>query len=63
MEESKIKCQYCDNEADSECISCEEPVCCQCTMAYSQFNQIDYTLCKSCYITQKEEAAGYYNHI
>lgn len=56
----KNECYICRKEATDDCLTCEEPVCDNCTVAYSQHNQIDYTLCKTCYTNDQEEKAEYY---
>jgi hypothetical protein len=42
------KCHICGSKTDYECRDCGEFVCDNCTMPYTQFSQIDYTLCKRC---------------
>ncbi len=43
-------CCVCRNPTTDEliCRSCEYPVCENCTVRYTQHNQIDYTLCNNC---------------
>lgn len=43
-----IRCHICNCETYFNCEDCENPVCENCTMAYNQFTQIDWTQCKVC---------------
>jgi hypothetical protein len=36
------------------CEQCEQMVCEDCTVAYDQFNQIDFTCCKGCYSASRD---------
>ena len=42
------ECHICGKEAEWECRDCGELVCENCTVAYDQFSQVDYTLCTQC---------------
>lgn len=46
--EEKHYCHSCGSETEWGCQSCEKPVCDKCTVPFTQFNQIDYTLCNNC---------------
>lgn len=54
------KCHICGSETDYECRDCGEFVCDNCTMPYTQFTQIDYTLCKRCGGIQEDARADEY---
>lgn len=56
------KCNMCDNQTTIYCLHCNEPVCENCTVGYTQHNQIDYTLCISCYKTESDNRAEYYSN-
>ena len=51
----KGNCHSCGHESDWICEKCEQIVCERCTVSYTQFNQIDYTLCNNCNDTYQEE--------
>lgn len=50
----KHYCHSCNSETDWQCEKCEQPVCESCTVAFTQMNQIDYTLCNDCNDSYKE---------
>jgi len=56
MEEEYL-CHSCNEPAEGCCTSCEQPVCCDCTMEFTQMNQIDYDLCRNCNDDYEEERA------
>ena len=41
-------CHICGEKTDWICEKCDEYVCGDCTVGYTQFNQVDYTLCSKC---------------
>lgn len=41
-------CHICGKESEFYCRQCDECVCEECTVPYTQYNQIDYTLCNNC---------------
>ena len=43
-----MKCHICGADTEWKCEKCEEPVCEDCCVPYTQFTQIDYPLCNSC---------------
>lgn len=55
-----MKCHICGSEADYECRDCGKFVCDNCTVPYTQFNQVDYTLCKMCGDAQENSRANEY---
>ena len=55
------KCHICGSETDYECRDCGEFVCDNCTMPYTQFTKIDYTLCKMCGEVQEDCRADEHN--
>ncbi len=59
MEETN-NCHICNHETEWECRDCEYPVCESCTVEFTQFNQVDYTLCNKCYSSHQESAAEEY---
>lgn len=54
------KCHICGSDTGYECRDCGEFVCDNCTMPYTQFTQIDYTLCKRCGGAQEDSRADEY---
>jgi hypothetical protein len=53
-------CHICGKETEFDCEICNNFVCENCTVAYTQFNQIDYTMCKKCEDSHNEEKADEY---
>lgn len=56
--QSLCKCYECGKQSNLECKDCEECVCEDCVVPYTQFNQVDYTLCKSCYYQRLDQLAA-----
>jgi len=46
---SKKKCYMCGKESDWYCEQCGEIVCEECTVPFTQFNQLTETRCVECY--------------
>ena len=53
MEEDK--CHSCGAKTDWICERCQQLVCENCTVPFTQFNQIDYTLCNNCHDSHELE--------
>ncbi len=53
------RCAYCEEERDElyQCEECGDPTCEDCTAAYDQHTQYDFTLCKSCETNREKERA------
>ncbi len=56
------KCYSCEKMTDEDwtCETCEEIVCEDCTMPYTQFNQMTATQCQLCGEFQQDEAGAEY---
>ena len=50
-------CHSCGAVTESQCRSCEQAVCENCTVPFTIMNQIDYTLCNNCHDSYEEERA------
>ena len=48
------QCYICRNDTEDSCRECEQWVCEDCQVPYTQFNFIDYTLCESCYENRRD---------
>lgn len=53
----KTYCHSCGAESDWRCEKCEQCVCENCTVPFTQMNNIDYTLCNNCHDSYQEEHA------
>lgn len=53
----KIVCHICDKETDGEtlCQQCDEYTCQDCTVKFTQHNQIDYDLCEDCHQQNQDD--------
>jgi hypothetical protein len=45
------------SETEYQCDQCKEPVCEDCTVPFTQMNQIDYNLCNDCNTSYQEAYA------
>lgn len=57
MEEEKHICHTCGADALTRCQHCEQDVCEDCLMPFTQMNQIDYDLCNDCNSSHEDDKA------
>jgi hypothetical protein len=53
-----MKCHVCGKKTDWKCESCEEPVCEDCCVPFTQFNQCTNAICECCGDTNNEIRAS-----
>lgn len=58
-----VQCHICGAACEGwECRDCEEYTCSNCIVSYTQFNQIDYTMCTRCEsVAQDNASKSYYD--
>jgi hypothetical protein len=52
------KCIHCQTKTDWICERCDQLICEDCAVAYTEKNYVDFTICQPCYDSDKD---GYFS--